>query len=222
MKKAVILLSGGIDSTVTMAIAKSQGYELYPLTFNYGQRNKIEIESAKKIAKILGAKKHTILDINLGTIGGSSLTSDIEVPKNRSIEEISMGIPPTYVPARNTIFLSFALALAEVIDADAIFIGANCIDYSGYPDCRPEYMEAFERMANIGTKRGVQGKSFKIIAPLIYMKKAEIIKKGIELGIDLTITHSCYDPFPDGKECGRCDSCLIRIRAFKEVGIIKL
>ncbi len=220
IKRAVILLSGGIDSAVTMALAKSEGYELYPITFDYGQRHRIEIEAAKRIAKTLGAKKHFIFNIDLKSIGGSSLTSESEVPKDRSMEEIGEGIPSTYVPARNTIFLSLALAFAEVLEADSIFIGANYIDYSGYPDCRPEYISAFERLANLGTKRGVEGRPFRIVAPLIQMKKSEIIRKGLELGVDFSLTHSCYDPLPDGKECGRCDSCIIRRRAFEEAGLL--
>ncbi|MEK6691127.1 MAG: 7-cyano-7-deazaguanine synthase QueC [Nitrospirota bacterium] len=240
MKKAVVLLSGGIDSTTTMAIAKEEGYELYALSFNYGQRHRIELESAKKIAKSLGAKKHLIIIFDLRKIGGSALTSHIEIPKTvrsyksevRSIytkkEELKImnsesqpsTIPITYVPARNTIFLSFALAWAEVLDAEDIFIGANSLDYSGYPDCRPEYMRAFENMANLATKASVEGKKHFIVkTPLIKMTKADIIKKGLELGVDYGITCSCYDPTPEGFPCGTCDSCNFREKGFYEAGI---
>ena len=217
MKRAVVLSSGGIDSTTAMAIAKAEGYEIYSLSFNYGQRHKIELEMAKKAAEYFDAKKHIIIDIDLRKFGGSALTADIDVPKDRLVEEMASGIPVTYVPARNTIFLSFALAWAEVLNADAIFIGVNALDYSGYPDCRPEYIKAFEEMANLATKAGVEGKmKFKIKTPLINMTKAEIIKKGSELGIDYSFTWSCYDPQPDGAHCGRCDSCLLRKKGFKE------
>lgn len=234
MKRAVVLSSGGIDSTTAMAIAKSEGYEIYSLSFNYGQRHKIELEMAKKIAAFFGAVKHIIIDIDLRKFGGSALTADIAVPKDRPIEEMGSGIPVTYVPARNTIFLSFALAWAEVINADTIFIGVNALDYSGYPDCRPEYIRAFEEMANLATKAGAEGKiQFKIKTPLINMTKAEIIRKGSELDVDYSLTWSCYDPqptmlpfsselqTPNSKliQCGRCDSCLLRKKGFKEAGI---
>ncbi|MCD6262356.1 MAG: 7-cyano-7-deazaguanine synthase QueC [Deltaproteobacteria bacterium] len=219
-KNAVVLLSGGVDSTTTMAIARSQGYNLYALSFRYGQKNTMEIESAKKIAMALGAKEHLILDIDLRAIGGSALTDKIPVPKGRSNEDISKGIPITYVPARNTIFLSFALAMAETRGASDIFIGVNAIDFSGYPDCRPEYIQAFENMANLATKAGTEGKiTIKIRMPLIRMTKAEIIQKGCELGVDYGLTMSCYDPMPDGSPCGMCDSCLIRAKGFKKAGI---
>ena len=215
--RAVVLSSGGIDSTTAMAIAKSEGCEIYSLSFNYGQRHKIELEMAKKIAGFFSAKKHIIIDIDLRKFGGSALTADIDVPKDRPLAEMNRGIPVTYVPARNTIFLSFALAWAEALNADAIFIGVNALDYSGYPDCRTEYINAFEKMANLATKAGVVGKTrFKIKTPLINMTKAEIIKKGSELGIDYSFTWSCYDPQPDGAHCGRCDSCLLRKKGFKE------
>jgi 7-cyano-7-deazaguanine synthase len=218
--RAVVLSSGGIDSTTATAIAKAEGYEIYSLSFNYGQRHKIELEKAKKIAEYFGAVKHIIIDIDLRKFGGSALTADIDVPKDRHIEEMGSGIPVTYVPARNTIFLSFALAWAEVINADAIFIGVNALDYSGSPDCRPEYIRAFEEMANLATKAGVEGKiKFKIKTPLINMTKAEIIKKGSGLGVDYSLTWSCYDPQPDSMHCGRCDSCLLRKKGFKEAGI---
>ena len=220
MKRAVVLSSGGIDSTTAMAIAKSDSYEVYSLSFNYGQRHKIELEMAKKIADFFGAVKHIIIDIDLRKFGGSALTADIAVPKDRQIVDMTKEIPVTYVPARNTIFLSFALAWAEVINADTIFIGVNALDYSGYPDCRPEYIRAFEEMANLATKAGVEGKmQFKIKTPLINMTKAEIIKKGSELDVDYSLTWSCYDPQPDGTHCGRCDSCLLRKRALRRQGL---
>ncbi len=218
--RAIVLSSGGIDSTTAMAIAKAEGYEIYSLSFNYGQRHKIELEMAKRIAEYFGVVKHIIIDIDLRKFGGSALTADIDVPKDRQIEEMTKEIPITYVPARNTIFLSFALAWAEVLNADAIFIGVNALDYSGYPDCRPEYIKAFEEMANLATKAAVEGKTrFKIKTPLINMTKAGIIKKGKELGVDFSLTSSCYDPLPDGTHCGRCDSCLLRKKGFKEAGI---
>jgi 7-cyano-7-deazaguanine synthase len=219
-KKAVVLLSGGLDSTTVMAIARSNGYEIYGLSFRYGQRHALELEAARRVARALNAKKHLVMDLDLAKIGGSALTGDIEVPKGRNEGEMKGEIPVTYVPARNTIFLSHALAWAEVLGASDIFIGVNAIDYSGYPDCRPEYIEAFERMANLSTKAGVEGKTkFKIRTPLINMTKADIIRKGIELGIDYSMTHSCYDPSPEGMPCGRCDSCLLRKKGFREAGI---
>ncbi|MGH7767727.1 MAG: 7-cyano-7-deazaguanine synthase QueC [Candidatus Binatia bacterium] len=219
-KEAVVLLSGGVDSSTAATIAKSTGYEIHTLTFRYGQRHEREIEAAKKVAGSLGGTHHLIVDFNLRAIGGSALTADIEVPKNRSAKEISRGIPVTYVPARNTIFLSFALALAEKIGAEDIFFGANQLDYSGYPDCREEYIRAFETMANLATKAGVEGKAkIKIHTPLIQMTKGEIIKKGLELGLDYSLTWSCYDPTPDGLACGRCDSCQLRLKGFKEAGL---
>jgi len=219
-KNAVVLLSGGIDSTTTMAIARSQGYNLYALSFRYGQKNTIEIDSAKNIASAFGAKEHLVLDIDLRTIGGSALTDQIPVPKGRSNEEISKGIPVTYVPARNTIFLSSALAVAETRGASNIFIGVNAIDFSGYPDCRAKYIQAFEDMANLATKAGTEEKiRIKIRTPLIQMTKAEIIRKGYELGVDYGLTISCYDPMPDGAPCGMCDSCLIKAKGFEEAGL---
>ena len=219
-KKAVVLLSGGLDSTTVMAIARSEGYEIYGLSFRYGQRHALELEAARRVAKALGAKEHLVMDIDLAKIGGSALTGDIEVPKGRDEGEMKREIPVTYVPARNTIFLSHALAWAEVLEASDIFIGVNAVDYSGYPDCRPRYIEAFERMANLATKAGVEGKiKVKIRTPLINMTKAEIIRKGIELGIDYGMTQSCYDPSPEGMPCGRCDSCLLRKKGFREAGI---
>ena len=220
--KAVILLSGGLDSTTLLAIAKYEGFELYSLSFSYGQRHELELISAKKTAKIMGVVKHLVFNIDLKAIGGSALTDDFEVPKNRSSQQMSATIPITYVPARNTIFLSYALSWAEVLGAQNIFIGVNAVDYSGYPDCRPEYIEAFEKMANMATKAGVESSTsawFKIKTPLIHLNKAEIIKKGISLGVDYSKTLSCYDPSPNGLACGRCDSCLLRKKGFKEAGI---
>ena len=219
-KKAVILASGGIDSTTAMATAKSEGYEIYALSFRYGQRHRLEIEAAQKIARAFGVKNHLIIDIDLGKIGGSALTADLEVPKSRSADEIRTGIPVTYVPARNTIFLSYALGWAEVLGAEDIFIGVNAVDYSGYPDCRPEYIAAFEKMANLAIKEAVEGNiKIRIRTPLIHLTKAEIIRKGITLGVDYSFTHSCYDPRPDGRACGACDSCLLRKKGFKETGV---
>lgn len=220
MKKAVVLSSGGIDSTTAMAMAEAEGYEVYSLTFNYGQRHVVELQAAALVAKAFGAKEHLVIDLDLAKIGGSALTDDIEVPKGRSEQEIKQGIPVTYVPARNTIFLSYALAWAEQLMAEAIFIGVTAIDFSGYPDCRPEYIRAFEQMANLGLKAAVEGKMrIKIHTPLIEMTKAEIIQKGLELGIDYGLTHSCYDPSPDGRACGQCDACLLRKKGFHEAGV---
>jgi 7-cyano-7-deazaguanine synthase len=220
IKKAVVLSSGGIDSTTVMAIAQSEGYEIYSLSFRYGQRHAVELEASKRVAAALGAKEHLVIDIGLGKIGGSALTDNIDVPKSRSEGEMSEGIPVTYVPARNTIFLSYALAWAEVLQASDIFIGVNVLDYSGYPDCRPEFIEAFERMANLATKAGVAGTTkISIRAPLISLTKKDIIRKGIALGVDYSITHSCYDPTQDGKACGQCDSCQLRKKGFEEAGV---
>jgi 7-cyano-7-deazaguanine synthase len=219
MKPAVVLLSGGIDSTTTLAIAIAEGYDPYALSFDYGQRHHIETEAAQRVANSLGTKQHRVAKIDLRVFGGSALTDVLAVPKQRSQTEISRGIPITYVPARNTIFLAYALAWAEVISASDIFIGVNAIDYSGYPDCRPEFIEAFESMANLATKAGVEGRRFQVHSPLIKLSKAEIIRKAIELGVDLSITHSCYDPSREGFACGECDSCLLRLKAFREAGI---
>ena len=219
-RKAVVLLSGGIDSTTTLAIAGKMGFDLYALSFCYGQRHKIELQAARQIAGQCGVIKHIILDINLRLFGNSALTDDIDVPKSRNIEEMAKDIPVTYVPARNTIFLSFALAWAEVLESNDIFIGVNALDYSGYPDCRPEYIAAYERMANLATKAGREGKQkLKIHTPLIQLTKAQIIQKGLELGVDFRLTHSCYDPAEQGEACGACDSCLLRRKGFKEAGI---
>jgi len=219
-KKAVVLSSGGIDSTTAMAIAKHEGYKIYSLSFFYGQRHAFEIEAAQKVANAIGITEHHVINIDLKKIGGSSLTDDIDVPKDRDEQKMIREIPVTYVPARNTIFLSFALAWAEVLKSSDIFIGVNAIDYSGYPDCRPEYVDAFERMANLATKAGVEGDiKIRIRTPLIRLTKAQIIQKGIELGVDYALTHSCYDPSPQGLACGRCDSCFLRRKGFKEAGV---
>jgi 7-cyano-7-deazaguanine synthase len=219
MKHAVVLLSGGLDSTTTLAIAAANGYETYALSFDYGQRHSREIEAARRVASALGAKEHRVAKIDLRVFGGSALTSDIDVPKTRSEEEIGRGIPVTYVPARNTIFLAYALGWAEVVGAGHIYIGVNAIDYSGYPDCRPEFIVLFETLANIGTKAGVEGHRFQVHAPLIKYSKAEIIRKALELNVDLTLTHSCYDPTPEGFACGWCDSCQLRLKGFREAGM---
>jgi len=220
VKKAVVLLSGGIDSTTAMSIAKHEGFEIYSLSFSYGQRHAFELKAAQKMADAIGVAEHLVINIDIEKIGGSSLTDDIDVPKDRDEISMSREIPVTYVPARNTIFLSYALAWAEVLESSDIFIGVNAIDYSGYPDCRPEYTEAFERMANLATKAGVEGiTKIRIRTPLIHLTKAQIIKKGVELGIDYSLTHSCYDPGPQGLACGRCDSCFLRKKGFKEAGV---
>jgi len=218
-KKAVVLSSGGIDSTTAMAIAKHEGYKIYSLSFFYGQRHAFELEAAQKVANVIGVIEHLVINIDLKQIGGSSLTDDIDVPKDRDEQEMTREIPVTYVPARNTIFLSIALAWAEVLKSSDIFIGVNAIDYSGYPDCRPEYIDAFERMANLATKAGVEGTTrVRIRTPLIRLTKAKIIQKGIDLGVDYALTHSCYDPSPQGFACGKCDSCFLRRKGFKEAG----
>jgi 7-cyano-7-deazaguanine synthase len=219
-KKAVVLSSGGLDSTTVMAIAKSTGYDIYSLSFRYGQRHAVELEAAQRVAQALGAKEHLVIDMDLGKIGGSALTDDIEVPKARSEEAMAREIPITYVPARNTIFLSYALAWAEVLGAADIFIGVNALDYSGYPDCRPEYIEAFQRMANLAIKASVEGRlQISIQAPLIHLTKAEIIQEGLRLGVDYSLTHSCYDPDDQGRACGYCDSCLLRKKGFADTQV---
>jgi len=218
--KAIVLLSGGLDSTTTLAIVKSQGYAVYALTFRYGQRHNAEIAAAHRIASQYKVAQHIIADIDLRVFGGSALTSNISVPKDRDIEEMSQDIPVTYVPARNTIFLSFALAWAEVIETSNIFIGVNALDYSGYPDCRPEYIRAYETMANLATKAGVEGRQhITIHTPLINLTKAQIIEKGLELGVEYGMTITCYDPSTQGVACGRCDACLLRLKGFAENGI---
>lgn len=219
-KRAVVLASGGVDSTTTMAIAMSEGFEVYALSFDYGQRHRHELLRAAEVAERMGAVQHKVIEVDLRAFGGSSLTDEMEVPKDTPEAEIGGEIPSTYVPARNTVFLSLALAWAEVLGAEDIFIGVNALDYSGYPDCRPEYIAAFEEMANLATKAGVEGTArISIQTPLIKMSKADIILKGIELGVDFARTHSCYDPDEQGRSCGRCDSCLLRLKGFREAGI---
>jgi len=216
-KKAVVLLSGGLDSATVLAIARSEGYEPYALSFSYGQRHIWELEAATRVAAAIGAAEHKVALIDLRIFGGSALTADIAVPKGRGMEEMGHGIPITYVPARNTIFLSFALAWAEVLGASDIFLGVNALDYSGYPDCRPEFIAAFEKMANLATKAGVEGRQhLRIHTPLIAMTKAQIIATGTKLGVDYGLTSSCYDPGPTGAPCGQCDSCLLRQKGFRE------
>jgi 7-cyano-7-deazaguanine synthase len=217
MPKAVVLLSGGMDSATTLAIARSEGFDCLALSFAYGQRHALELDAAARIAQHFGARQVTSA-IDLRAMGGSALTADIPVPKDRPLKEMGADIPITYVPARNTIFLSFALGWAEVTGARDIFLGVNALDYSGYPDCRPEYIAAFERMANLGTKAGVEGQGFTVHTPLIRMTKREIVSRGLELGVDFRVTVSCYDPAPGPLACGRCDACLLRLRAFEEVG----
>jgi len=219
--KAVVLLSGGIDSATTLAIARNAGFEIYALSFSYGQRHAVELKAARRTAKENKAARHLILNLDLRKIGGSALTADINVPKNRKAAQMKKDIPVTYVPARNTIFLSYALAWAEVIGAKDIFIGVNVLDYSGYPDCRPGYLAAYQKMADLATRAGVENKQrLKIHAPLIKMSKAQIIRKGTRLGVDYSLTHSCYDPSPSGKACGACDSCLLRLKGFRDAGLI--
>jgi 7-cyano-7-deazaguanine synthase len=217
--KAVVLLSGGMDSATAAAVALEQGFELYALSFRYGQRHAAELEAARRVAERLGARRHVILEIDLRAFGGSALTGDLEVPKDTPLERIGSAIPVTYVPARNTIFLSFALGWAETLEAADIFIGANALDYSGYPDCRPEYIQAFERMANLATRAGVEGRRLRIHTPLISLSKAEIVRLGTRLGVDYALTWSCYDPTPEGTPCGRCDACILRRKGFREAGL---
>ncbi|MFY7924021.1 MAG: 7-cyano-7-deazaguanine synthase QueC [Gemmatimonas sp.] len=216
---AVVLLSGGLDSTTVLALAKRDGYSPYAMTFRYGQRHSVEIEAARRVAQAMGVAKHVVVDIDLRQWGGSALTADVEVPKDRDVDHAVDEIPVTYVPARNTIFMSFALAWAEVLGADAIFIGVNALDYSGYPDCRPEYVTAFEAMANLATAAGVQGtQRLRIHAPLQHLTKAQIVTLGHELGVDYSLTTSCYDPSPAGVSCGHCDACQLRLRGFADAG----
>ncbi len=217
--KAVVLLSGGLDSTTCVAIAQDQGFDVYGLSFDYGQRHTIELEAATRVAKKMGLKNHVTATIDLRVFGGSALTDDIAVPKGRSLVEMSDEIPVTYVPARNTIFLSFALAFAETLGANDIYIGVNALDFSGYPDCRPEYIKAYEVMANLATKSGTLGaQDIKIHTPLIDMTKADIVRKGLDLGVDYSLTTSCYDPDPQGISCGQCDACHLRLKGFREAG----
>jgi 7-cyano-7-deazaguanine synthase len=217
--RAVVLLSGGIDSATTLAIARGQGYDVYALSFQYGQRHQYELEAARRVAAHLGVMDHVVVPIDLRRFGGSSLTGDLALPTGRTMGEMAEGIPCTYVPARNTIFLSFALAWAEVLGAADIFLGVNALDYSGYPDCRPEYIAAYEQMANLATRIGVEGASrLTIHTPLIHLSKREIIAEGLQLGVDYALTSSCYDPSPDGKGCGQCDACLLRLEGFRQNG----
>jgi 7-cyano-7-deazaguanine synthase len=217
LPRAVVLLSGGLDSATTLAIAASRGFEPFALSFRYGQRHEVELQAARRVAERAGVREHVVIDIDLRKFGGSALTDDIDVPKARSLNEIGHGIPVTYVPARNTIFLSFALAWAEVLGSGDVFIGVNALDYSGYPDCRPEYIEAFERMANLATKAGVEGRqNVRIHTPLIELTKAEIIRTGLKLNVDYALTLSCYDPTSSGEACGECDACLLRLKGFRE------
>jgi 7-cyano-7-deazaguanine synthase len=217
-RPAIVLLSGGLDSTTVLAIAKSQHFTPYALSFRYGQRHHIELQAAERVAAELGAARHVVADIDLRIFGGSALTADIDVPKHSTVEELAADIPITYVPARNTIFLSFAIAYAETVGANDIFIGVNALDYSGYPDCRPEFIRAFEAVANLGTRVGVEGAQMTVHTPLIQMTKAEIIRTGLSLGVDYGMTSSCYDPDDKGRPCGRCDSCLLRLKGFHEAG----
>lgn len=217
---AVVLLSGGLDSTTTLAIAKSQGFRVHALTFRYGQRHQAEIEAARLVATQLGVVEHVVVEIDLRLFGKSALTSELQVPKGRAIEEMGQGIPVTYVPARNTIFLSFALAWAEVLEAQDIFIGVNALDYSGYPDCRPEYIEAYQRMADLATREGVEGRQkLTIHTPLMDLTKGQIVRRGLKLGVDYGVTCTCYDPLVTGEACGECDACLLRLKGFAENGM---
>ncbi|MFL6584419.1 MAG: 7-cyano-7-deazaguanine synthase QueC [Chthoniobacterales bacterium] len=219
VRSAIVLLSGGLDSATVLAIAREQGFSCHALSFSYGQRHEIELHAAKRVADSLGAVEHRLAQIDLRIFGGSALTDEIDVPKNRPSHRIGAGIPVTYVPARNTIFLSYALAWAEVIGARDIFIGVNALDYSGYPDCRPEFIQQFEKMANLATRAGVSGHPMSIRTPLIQMTKRQIIERGAELGVDFSLTHSCYDPATDGSACGECDACHLRRKGFAEAGI---
>lgn len=219
-RPAIVLLSGGLDSTTVLAIAKSQGFLPYALSFSYGQRHSVEVQAAQRVAAVYGVARHVIATIDLRQFGGSALTADIDVPKYATADRAAGSIPVTYVPARNTVFLSFALAFAETVDASDVFIGVNALDYSGYPDCRPEYIVAYETMANLATRAGVEGSRLKIHTPLISMTKAEIIRTGLDLGVDYSLTASCYDPNQEGHACGHCDSCLLRLKGFREAGTV--
>jgi 7-cyano-7-deazaguanine synthase len=220
-KPAVLLLSGGLDSVTAGAIARAEGFEIYALTCDYGQRHRFELEASRRVAEALGVPRHVILAVNLAEFGASALTADIAVPKDRSEAAMSAAIPVTYVPARNTVMLSLALAFAETVGAADLFLGVNAVDYSGYPDCRPEYLAAFEQMARLATKAGVEGSlRFRVHAPLVQMTKAEIIRRGVELGVDYSLTHSCYDPAANGRPCGHCDACQLRVKGFAEAGMV--
>jgi 7-cyano-7-deazaguanine synthase len=217
---AVVLLSGGLDSSTLLALAREEGYACHALSFRYGQRHLVELEAARRVARVLGVAQHLVMDLDLRIIGGSALTGDLPVPKDRPAEDMAQGVPVTYVPARNTLFLSLALAWAETLDCTDIFIGVNALDYSGYPDCRPAFIAAFEEVANLGTRLGAElGRRFRIHTPLISLSKAQIIAQGLRLGLDYAITHSCYDPSPQGLACGRCDSCQLRLRGFAQAGV---
>jgi len=220
VRKAVVLLSGGVDSATTTALAREAGFGLFALTFRYGQRHAIETDAARRVAVSLGVARQVVQTIDLRAFGGSALTDELEVPKSRSAREIGPGVPITYVPARNTIFLAFALAYAEVIESSDVFLGVNAVDYSGYPDCRPAFIEAFQRLADLGTKAGTSGRPIRIHAPLISMSKADIIREGLRLGVNFSLTHSCYDPTPEGLACAHCDSCLLRREGFRAVGVV--
>jgi len=217
-QRAVVLLSGGLDSATALAVAQRDGFECFALSFDYGQRHRFELEAARKVAQAAKVAKHVVVPIDLRAIGGSALTADIDVPKDRADEEMNSGIPITYVPARNTVFLAIALGWAEVLGASDLYVGVNAVDYSGYPDCRPEFITAFEQLANLATKAGVEGTRYRVHAPLISMTKAEIIRTGLNLGVDYSLTHSCYDPLADGTPCGRCDSCVLRQKGFAMAG----
>ncbi|HEX5632579.1 MAG TPA: 7-cyano-7-deazaguanine synthase QueC [Gemmatimonadales bacterium] len=218
-REAVVLLSGGMDSATTAAIARADGFRVHALSFRYGQRHAVELEAARRVAASLGVARHVVLDIDLRAFGGSALTDVIDVPKDRAVDRMGEGVPVTYVPARNTIFLAFALAYAESLGATDIFIGANAVDYSGYPDCRPEFLEAFQRMARLGTRLGSEGAALTIHAPLVHLTKADIVRRGAALGVDFSLTRTCYDPAPDGAACGRCDACQLRLKGFREAGL---
>lgn len=218
-RRAVVLLSGGLDSSTTLAIAQAQGFECFALSFSYGQRHSIELEAAGRIAKAAGVSAHVVVDLDLRALGGSSLTDDIDVPKDRNEAEMNAAIPVTYVPARNTVFISVGLGYAEVLESDDLFLGINAVDYSGYPDCRPEYVAKWEELAPLATKRGVEGATLRIHAPLIAMTKEQIIRRGTDLGVDYGMTISCYDPSPQGEACGRCDTCKLRVKGFEDAGL---
>lgn len=219
-KKAVVLVSGGLDSATTLAIAKSEGFDIYAISFDYGQRHHFELEAARRVCESQGVSELVVFKVDTSIFRGSALTNDIPVPHNRDESQMADGIPITYVPARNTIFLSVGLGLAESVGANDLFIGVNAVDYSGYPDCRPEFIRAFEDMANLATKAGVEGQRLNVHTPLILLTKAEIIQRGVALGVDYGLTHSCYDPLPDGTSCGECDSCQLRLRGFREAGCV--